>query len=325
MVAALLVSASGCGPVTFVVGASSMDQRLEPTVVRKAAGRAEGRIALIDVSGLLVNAEKFALLEQGENPVSLFHEQLAAAAADPKVKAVVLRINSPGGGVTASDMMYRDVRRFREGTGKPVVALLMDVAASGGYYVACGADEIVAYPTSLTGSIGVIVQTVSFKPALERWGVRAEAITSGPNKDAGSPLSTLTDEHRAILRGIVDEFHAGFVAVVREGRPGVAEADFARITDGRVVTGAEAAEVGLADRMGDLHDAIAVAKSRAGIRAADVVRYHRPLRYVGSPYARLATGRDAPDSINLLQLNIDALGGIDAPVGAFYLWRPDLP
>src|SRR5690606_11863515 len=189
------------------------------------------RVALIDVSGMIINASPRGLLYQGENPVSLLHEQLQEARCDSRVKSVVLRINSPGGTVTASDAMYRQIKRFREETGKPVVALMMDVAASGGYYVACASDEIVAYPTTITGSIGVILQTISVKPALDRIGIHAEALTTGPNKDAASPLSTLTDVHRAVLIAMVDDFFQRFVATVRENRPNIPQDQFATVTD----------------------------------------------------------------------------------------------
>ena len=316
----------GCSPITFVVGVSPGDRALERTTVVNESGWGGERVALIDVSGVIVNAEKPTLLDQGENPVGLFQEQLAAAARDDRVKAVVVRINSPGGGVTASDMMYRDLRRFGSSTGKPVVALLMDVAASGGYYVACGADRIVAHPTSVTGSVGVILQTISFKPALERVGIQTPALTSGRNKDAGSPLSVMTDSHRAVLQELVDDYYVRFVDLVRERRRGISEEDLALVTDGRVYSGEDAAAVGLADQTGDLHDAVALAKTLAGIERADWVRYHRPLRYVGSPHARgLGSGAaDGGTQINLMQLNVEAMGGFDAPLGMYYLWRPDV-
>src|SRR5439155_15439089 len=115
------------------------------------------KVAIIDVAGLIVNARIGSLFSNGDNPVSLFRERLAAAADDPRVRAVVLRINSPGGAVTASDIMYQDLLQFRRDTKKPVVACMMDVAASGAYYLAMGCDEVYAHPTTVTGSIGVIM------------------------------------------------------------------------------------------------------------------------------------------------------------------------
>jgi len=322
---------SGCGPLHFTVGASPGDQKLKPKVVSRDGHWFSGRVAVIDVSGLILNAPKPGLLQRGENPVSELHEKLREAANDRRVKAVVLRLNTPGGGVTASDAMYRDVLRFKEESGKPVVALMMDVTASGGYYVACAADRIVTYPTSVVGSIGVIVQTISIKPALTRIGVQTEALTSGKNKEAGSPLSTLTDDHRKVLQGLVDDYYARFTGIVRRTRPDIPSDRFADLTDGRVVSGERAAELGLADRVGDIYDAGELAAQLAGLDHADLVVYHRRLKYVGSPYAlgpgAPASGTGAPGTqINLMQLNLSgSLPGFDAPVGVYYLWRPDLP
>ena len=316
---------AGCGPTTFVVGTSSGNQRLAVTVVEPADRWFSPRVAIIDVSGMLHNANKKRLLGQSENPVSLLHEQLERARQDRRVKAIILRLNTPGGTVTASDTMYRMVQRFKLKSEKPVVALIMDVAASGGYYLACSADKIVAYPTSITGSIGVILQTISFKSALGRIGIHAEAFTSGPNKDAGSPLSTLTDEHRKILASLVDNFYQQFRQVVRRDRPGIAPEQFDQITDGRVFAGQNAVELGLVDQTGDLYDAFALAKKLADIPHADLVIYHRPLDYIGSPFAStpLAT-HQATTQINLAQFNFpDALA--DSPATFYYLWQAGSP
>ncbi|MFI4861961.1 MAG: signal peptide peptidase SppA [Phycisphaerales bacterium JB063] len=322
------LSLVGCGPMTFVVGVSPGDQRLESTIVQEADGWTRDRVVVIDVTGMIMNAKTPGLLSAGENPVSTFREELDAAAADRRVKAIIVRLNTPGGAVTASDAMYRDVLRFKEQTGKPVVVLMMDVAASGGYYLACAGDEIVAYPTTVTGSIGVIIQTVSLQPALSRIGISTEALTSGPNKDAGSPFGEMTEEHRAVLQGLVDEFYTRFTQVVRESRPSIPADRFDEVTDGRVVSGDRALEVGLVDHLGDLDDAFGRAKALAGIDDANLVVFHRALDYVGSPYASTPGGlpQAGGSQINLLQLNLDGtLGGLASPSGFYYLWRPDVP
>lgn len=329
LIAVYLVAVSGCGPVHFAVGVSPGDQRLTSTTVKSDGHWFSDQVAVIDISGVIMNAPKPGLIQPGENPVSELHEKLQQAAQDSRVKAIVLRLNTPGGGVTASDAMHRDVMRFKEDTGKPVVALMMDVTASGGYYVACAADRIVTYPTSVVGSIGVIVQTLSVKPALAKIGIHAEAMTSGKNKEAGSPLSTLTDDHRKVLQGLVDDYYARFVGVVRNARPGIPEDRFADLTDGRVVSGEQAAALGLADQVGDIIDAGTLAAQLAGLEHADMIVYHRQLEYVASPYAQSpgsAGNAHATTQINLMQLNMaGGLPGLDTPVGVYYLWRPDLP
>ena len=328
LMTACLLSAGGCGPIQFAVGVSPGDQTLQTTTVTRDGHWFSPQVVVIDVSGVIMNAPKPGLIQRGKNPVSDLHEKLQRAREDDRVKAVVLRLNTPGGGVTASDAMYRDIVRFKEDTGKPVVALMMDVTASGGYYVACAEDRIVTYPTSVVGSIGVIVQTISVKPALSRIGIQAEALTSGKNKDAGSPLSTLTDDHREVLQGLVDDYYARFVDLVRDARPAIPADRFDDLTDGRVVSGEQAAALGLADHVGDIMDAHDLAAELAGLEHADMVMYHRRLEYVGSPYAQSPTtsGNAASTQINLMQLNMTgALPGFDAPVGVYYLWRPDLP
>lgn len=319
---ALAFTLTGCGPVHFAVGLSPEDQKLTSTVVSEDGHWFSDKVAVIDVSGLIINAPRPGLIQRGENPVSELHEKLQAAASDPSVKAVVLRLNTPGGGVTASDVMYREVQRFKQTTGKPVVALLMDVTASGGYYLACSADRIVTYPTSVVGSIGVIVQTLSVKPALAKIGIQAEALTSGKNKEAGSPLSTLTDDHRQVLQGLVDDFYARFVNIVRQARPNIPPDMFDDLTDGRVIPGDQAVKLGLADAVGDIHDAQQLAEQLAHLKHADLIVYHRKLTYVASPYAHAPTA-PAATQINLMQLNLaETFPGLDAPVGIYYLWMP---
>lgn len=323
LVLLILVSLPGCGALTLTIGAP--DRGLEETVVDAPRGHGWDKVAIIDVSGTIINGERAGLLRAGENPVSLLHEKLTRAAEDKRVKAVILRLNTPGGGVTASDLMYGEVRRFREFTGKPVVAMAMDVTASGGYYVACAADRIVAQPTSVVGSIGVIVQTVSLKPALDRWGIRAEAITSGPNKTVGSYLDTMTDEHRAILQGLVDDFYARFAGIVRAARPGITDEDFGHVTDGRVISGERALAYGLVDELGDIYAAADAARRLAGIESSRLVVYHRPRTPAATPYAQYpGAAPHVGTQINLAQVNLTG-EPMSLPAGFYYLWQPTLP
>lgn len=325
----IAVGIGGCGPLTMTIGGAAGNQELKTKVVEADRGWQSNRVAMIDVSGLIYNAHKSGVFRRGENPVSLLHEKLELARCDTRTKAVILRLNTPGGTVTASDAMYRQVLRFKKRSGKPVIALMMDVTASGGYYLACAADKIICYPTSITGSIGVIVQTLSVKPALDRFGIRAEAITSGSNKDIGSPLSEMTDEKRAVLQALVDDFYNQFASVVRQARPAIDHAQFPQIADGRIFSGAEAVKVGLVDEVGDLTEAFKVAKNLAGIKWADLILYHRPYDYIGSPYAGSSrSGRLISDEtrtqINFAQFNFSESFG-QASTGFFYLWTGASP
>jgi protease-4 len=303
----------------FVVEAvPAEDELTETEVFRDVGARKSGaKFVLVDVNGLIIDQERPGLLRRGENPVSRFTESLRKAADDSRVRGLIVRINSPGGGVTATDVMYRELVRFKETTDRPVVVLMADVAASGGYYLACGGDEIVAHPTSITGSIGVIVQTFNFSEGMRKIGIEADAITSGPNKSMGSPFEPMPPEHRALLQGLVDEFYESFVALVVERRPQLASADMKWIMDGRVITGRRAAEVGAVDCVGGLDIAYERVKARAGVVQARLVKYHRPIEYVGSAYSAAPA---AGTQFNLLQLNLAGLD-LEQP-GFYYLWDP---
>ena len=319
---------SACGPLTFVVGLTPGGHKLAETAVRPSGRWFAPQVVIIDVSGVIRNASKYNLLDQQQNPVSALHEKLEKARNDRSVKAVILRLNSPGGTVAASDSMYRMVKKFKEESQKPVVALMTDLTASGAYYLACACDKIVAQPAGITGSIGVIVQTVSLKPALTRIGIHTEAITTGPNKTVGSPLTTLTAEHRTVLRSLVDDFYDRFLDVVRAARPMIPSEVFDQVTDGRVVTGRQSIELGLADLAGDLDDAFDLAKQLTQLDHANLVLYHRRTDYVGSPYtvpdSRAALTGTANIQINLAQINLP--GTLAQPLVEFYyLWQPDLP
>jgi protease-4 len=277
------------------------------------------KVALIDVSGVIMNAKSSGLFGDGDNPVSLFRERLDAAAADPLVKAVVIRINSPGGAVTASDIMYQELVNFRHKTCKPVVACMMDVAASGGYYLAMGADAIYAHPTTVTGSIGVIMSLYNATGLFSKIGVTSDPIKSGPNKDIGNPGRPMTEEERAILQGMVDSFYGQFVHVVVEGRH-LPEERVRALADGRVYTGIDAQKLGLVDQIGYLEDAIHAAMQLACIKDACVVAYDRCDGYHGSVYAGLGK---IPSEIKV-KLDVP---GLSNPNGAafMYLWEPGVP
>jgi len=314
--------AIGCAPLTLTLDTDG-PRGLDAKTVYEDDSRTRNRIAIIDITGMMVNGSQSQLLGKGEHQVSLLHEKLEKARTDSSVKAVILRLNTPGGTVTASDMMYREILRFKQKSGKPVITLMMDMATSGGYYVACATDHLIAYPSTVTGSIGVILQTVSFKPMMDKLGIDAEPLTSGPNKSAGSPFEQLEDEHRQILQSMVDDFYKNFVQIVRQSRTKIPADQFDKVVDGRVVSASEAKELGLIDQIGDIYDAWDVAKQRAGIEHAHLVMYHRPLAVPASPYAASRSGAPnaGPTQINLAQFNFTDLLLPSRP-GFYYLWTP---
>jgi protease-4 len=317
-VGALLLA--GCGNPSFLVTPVYPSANLEEYVVQPAPAGEKGpggKIAIIELEGLILNARTGGLLQAQENPVNRFVESLNRAASDKEVKAVVLRINSPGGGVAASDTLYEEVQRFRTETGKPVIASVQDVGASGAYYVACAADVIVVQPTSVVGSIGVIFQTLNVSGTMSRIGVTSDAIKSGPNKDAGSPLRTMTADERLIFQSMIDDFYGRFKDVVRK-RPGDTRVtDEAVAFDGRVMPGDRAVAIGLADQTGSLHDALALARERGKAPRARAVMYKLPFSEQGSIYASAPV---PPPTANTYSLRLPVLS--DTPTGFYYLWQP---
>jgi len=318
IVAAGVLAAGGCrGNMGLLLRPVALDDELAETVIDADRGLfVSDKIVVVDVDGLLFNHRDGGMFGSGENPVSLFIEKLDKAAADSNVKAVVLRINSPGGGVTASDIMHRRLKKFRDEKKVPVVAVIEDVGASGGYYVASAADTILAHPTSVTGSIGVIVQTISFAGTMAKLGIDAHAVTSGTHKDMGSPLKPLDEADRKIIQALVDEFYNRFVDTVAAGREKLSRDKVAALADGRVYSGRQALDLGLVDRLADVEEAIDLAKEKCGSKAAKVVMYHRGLGYPANAYSGAALGSP---QINLLNISVPHLMDMMRPQ-FLYLW-----
>jgi len=310
----------GCGQnVGWVIKPVPTDDALRETVLAADPGLfVTDKIVLLDVDGLLFNNRRQGLMSLGENPVALFVEKLDKAQADPNVKAVVVRINSPGGGVTASDVMHGRLARFRKEKHVPVIAVIEDVGASGAYYVACAADSIIAHPTSVTGSIGAMVQTVSFAGTMGMLRIDAKAVTSGPRKDMASPFKPLDPADLAILQGMVDEYYQRFLEVVDASRDQLDMAQVRAIADGRVYTGAQARRKGVVDDLGTVEDAVTAAKKASDCRLVKVVTYHRPLGYRANVYSSAPAALDQRQ-INLFNLSFDKLLAAAEPK-FLYLW-----
>lgn len=315
-----LVLLTGCGATAFRIELVPSDQRLEETEIQRDKGIfVRDKIAVIDVDGLLINRRKSGWMQEGDNPVSMFVEKLDKAASDRRVKAVVLRISSPGGTVAASDIMYHSLREFKRKTGKPVVACFLGVGCSGAYYLACGSDGIVAQPGSVTGSIGTIMHTFSFAGTMEKIGVKAVAIKSGELKDLGSPLHDLGAEERKVLEGIVNQFFEQFLTVVEEGRKDIGEQKLRGLADGRVFTAEEALQEKLIDKVGYPADGIEWAKKIAGVEKGRVVMYHRPLGYKANVYSTAMSDEGVVGAL----INVELPDWLNSGGTQFlYLWQP---
>ena len=255
---------------------------LTEITVRHAAPQSSGRVVIIDIDGLLVNENLGSPISINENPVSLFREKLAYVANDATVSAIVLRINSPGGGVTASDIMRRELEQFRCRHSIPVVACVLDVGAGGAYYVASAADEIFAHPTSLIGGIGVLLNLYNLETMMEFFNVVSVSVKAGKKVDLGSPVRPIPEENRALLQSIADEFHLRFIEIVRNSRGSLLNGE--EMFDGRVCTAPEAQEKGLIDSIGYLEDAIRRAEDMGNCTGGSVVLLNRRSDTVRTPY-----------------------------------------
>ncbi len=314
--AVLALGASGC--IVPIGGLLPQRGELQETTVE---GEGSSRVLLLDLSGVITDTptrRAFGFLEE-ESTVGRVQAELKKATDDDRVKAILLRINSPGGGVTASDEIYGEIVDFKRRRQVPVVAALGDLAASGGYYVACAADRVVAHPTTVTGSIGVILMNLDLQGLLGKIGVRDETFKAGEHKDMLSPFRGATPEERRIVQSILDALHARFIAVVREGRPTLDVGRLAELTDGRIFDAQQALAAGLVDQIGGLRDAIAAAKAAAGLKKARVVMYHRPDETRENIYSAV---RSMPAQVNILPVDVGALAA--GGPRFMYLWAPGL-
>jgi len=221
------------------------------------------KIAIIEVRGVILDAQ----------PVV---EKLVKLRKNEKIKAIILRIDSPGGGVGPAQEIHAEVKKAQKE--KKVLVSMGSVAASGGYYIACAADRIIANPGSITGSIGVIVESLNVEELLGKLGLRSVVVKSGKHKDLGSPMRPMTGEDRKLLQGVIDSVHEQFIKAVAEGRKLPVE-KVRRLADGRIFSGDQARSLGLVDELGNLEDTIAAAAQMAGIRGEPEVLYPEKKRF----------------------------------------------
>lgn len=307
---------TGCSVISI-----DLSPRIRPLEEETVEGRGDAKILLLDVSGLISEEGPGQLLAIGTPPARVpllvrVREELKKAAEDDRVRALVVRVNSPGGTVTASDIIYQELLQFRRRARVPIVAAMMDLAASGGYYVALAADTIVAHPTTVTGSIGTVMVSFDAQGLMQKIGLSARTIKSAEKKDMGSPFRELTNEERAIFQSVIDDLNRQFVAKVVERRK-LPEDRARALADGRVYTAEQALAHGLIDRVGYMSDVLAVARRAAGVEEARVVIYKRPREYRATYYARAETPTGGLET-SLSQLA--ALGGVGPRF--LYVWWP---
>ena len=262
------------------------------------SGEGADKIAVIPVEGIISPTDSGVAGTVPTTTPEGMRDALRQAEEDGSVAAVVLEINSPGGGVTASDRMYGEIQEFKESSEKPVLAAMGTTAASGGYYIATAADEILAEETTLTGSLGVILQLPNLTETADKVGFKQNIIKSGEFKDMGSSFRDITPQEREIFQEIVDENYDEFVEVIVEGR-GIPEQRVRELADGRIYSGKQAQDLNLVDALGDLEKAASNARERANVDEATVVRYVQTPGFAELLRARLAL--QEPEAVQIMK------------------------
>ena len=276
------------------------------------------KILLLDISGTISEEGKSGGLLGRSAPsmVSIIRESLHKAEKDKSLAGIILRINSPGGTVTASDIIHHDISEFKKRTKLPVLACIMSTGTSGGYYIAAAADRITAHPTAITGSIGVIMMKFNVEGLMGKIGVEEQTIKSGDKKDIMSPFRKATPEEVKLGQEIIDQLYGRFLDVIM-ARPGntLTREELRKAADGRIYTAGQALQAKLIDKTGYLDDVISQLRTSIGDDKARVVTYYHLGNYKGSIYAG---GADKEGLAGLLGGGMDMLSG----GGYMYLWRP---
>jgi len=308
--------------VLFLVTACSLPQiRLfgdaaDPLREYTLEGSGAEKILLISVQGTISASPDKGLVRSTPSTVQQVVSQLKKAEKDDRIKAVLFKINSPGGTINASDILYHEIASYRERTGAKIVVSMLDVAASGAYYLSLPADRIMAHPTTVTGSIGVIFLRPKVHGLMDKVGLGVDVIKFGRNKDMGSPFRQSTEEENSLLQATVNEFGDRFVRLVQKHRR-LQEPAMREISTARVMTADEALKWGLIDKIGYLSDAVSEAKALAGLaKEARLVVYRRVEHPDDNYYGITGAAQDAQPPV----LQIALPESLHLPAGFYYLW-----
>ena len=304
----------GCATPRITLFSDASDPLKEVTL----DGTGRDKILMIPITGVITDTPNSRIMRTMPSVVQEVVSHLRLAEADERIEAVLFKIDTPGGTTAASDVLYHEIVAFKQRTGKKIVVCMMNLATSGGYYVSLPADVIVAHPTTVTGSVGVILMRPQVSSLMEKIGVDVQVNKSGQNKDMGSPFRPVTSDQEEMLQGLVDALGRRFIDLVKKHR-GLDNDGLVRIADARVFIADDAVAAGLVDKIGYLQDAIVEAKTIAELDAdARVVVYRRTSYPNDNIYNTLTSGTRA-GSKALVDLGpIADLLNLDA--GFYYIW-----
>jgi len=297
----------------------NMTPGVGPLKEKTVSGEGDAKVLLIDIKGAISNKKKVSTLgaQTKVGMVDRVREIIKKAEKDNDIKALILRINTPGGTVTSSDIIYHEIKTFKERKKIRVYAVVMDLAASGGYYVAQAADQIIVHPTSLTGSIGVIALKMNLSGLMDKVGVDFEVVKSGDHKDFLSPFRSLTVDERIIFQKTIDDLHQRFVSTIEDNRKQLSREEIAKLADGRIYTSQQALDAKLIDQIAYMDETEEFIKKDLGLDEIRFVVYHRSGQYKNNIYS----SSPVPPSINFNFVNLNFIPETPGP-NFMYLWMP---
>jgi protease-4 len=267
----ILLTLQGCAFISLDLGNFMQFQPYEERVLKEGS---KDKILVVEILGIITTTTMRDSIFPRQGTLERIDGVLEMAKEDKAIKGILLKIDSPGGGVTASDLVFREIRDFKNTHKIPVVACITDQGTSGAYMVALSADHIVALPSAVVGNVGVLMPSISLEGLMDKLGIKNQTLTSGKLKDSGTFLRDMNKDDKAILEGIVTDFSRDFIAKVKTLRP-VTPEDLAVIEDGRVMTAATGIKYHLIDQVGYYEDAMKTLESLSKTKAPTVVVYRR--------------------------------------------------
>jgi protease-4 len=311
--------------VLFLIGCQAPKIRLFPSAADPLreytlAGEEKGKVLVIPIRGTISDAPKRQFIITRPSMVQEVVSQLRKAEKDPEVKAIILKIDSPGGSVTASDILYNEIVAFKQKTKAKVVVAMMGVAASGGYYISLPADYILAHPTSVTGSVGVLFLRPDVTGLMDKIGIGVEVSKTGKNKDMGSPFRQATAEERQIIKDLIDQLGKRFLDRIAEHRK-IDPESLKEISSARIFLADDALKLGMVDRVGYIAEAVSLAKKLAELPENAKVIVYRRTEYPDDNLYNTSTSHYEGRGLSIVSLDLPAsLTSFQA--GFYYLWQP---
>ncbi len=293
------------------------DAAPEPLKEFTLEGAGADKVLLISISGLISDSPKKDFLSSSHSVVDNVVAQINKARKDKHIKAVLLKINSPGGTITASDILYHEISLYKEGTGAKIAVSMMDVAASGAYYISLPADMIMAHPTTITGSVGVISLQPKVKGFMDKLGFAVDIQKFGRNKDMGSPFRESNTEEQKLLQKAVNDFGERFIGLVKKHRK-LSEKALTEVSTARVFLADDALSLGLVDKIGYMSDALKETKRIAGISDDAKVIVYRRVEFPEDNYYNIAGAESG--KMNIPAINIELPEALSLKAGFYYLW-----